>query len=353
MPRIAVYTIALDEIHFAERWATSVREADYLMVADTGSKDGTQQALKNLGVNVFEIGVKPWRFDDARNVAMGLLPHDVDVCLSMDMDELMAPGWRQELENAWTDQTTRLRYTYVHSFDSNDQPLISYSADKCHARWGYRWKRPVHETVFAVGDETVVTNMNVIMWQKQDTSKGTRGQYLPLLELSHKENSDCAQTLFWLAREYAYQNKSEQAIEHFKKFIKLPHAWSTEKSEAERWLSRLLPNDKIYWLRQSIASAPYRREPWLELADHYYHTCDWLNCYAASAEAIKITHKTGSYLDTAESWGSKPHDLAGIACWNLGLKATSAEHFTRAVEINPNDDRIKNNLAIVLGQLGE
>lgn len=350
--KISVYTIALNELNFTERWVNSVREADYLLVADTGSMDGTQQALKNLGVQVYDIGVKPWRFDDARNVAMSLLPHDADVCLSMDMDELMAPGWRQELESVWTPETTRLRYTYVHSFDANDQPMITYSADKCHARWGYRWNRPVHETVFAVGDETTVTNMNVTMWQKQDINK-SRGQYLPLLELSHKENSDCAQTLFWLAREYAYQNQQENAINHFKKFIQLPHAWSTEKSEAERWLSKLLPNDKVYWLRQSVASAPYRREPWLDLADHYYHTCDWINCWAMSAEAIGIKHKTGSYLDMVESWGAKPYDLAGIACWNLGLREKSAEYFQQAVDINPNDDRIRQNLEIVKSQIGQ
>lgn len=344
--RIAVYTIALDESNFAQRWADSVREADYLVVADTGSTDNTPQILTNLGVQVYKIGVKPWRFDDARNIALGLLPSDCDVCLSMDMDELMAPGWRGELEKSWIPGTTRLRYNYVHSFDNMDQPLVMYSADKCHSRWGYRWKRPVHETVFSSQDETIVTNMNMTMWQKQDPHKTSRAQYLPLLELSYQENPDCSQTLFWLAREHAYQNNIENSVELFKKFITMPHAWSIEKSEAERWLSRFLVNEKVYWLRTACNTAPFRREPWLELAEHYYHLCDWLNCLAASSEALKITNKTGSYLDSANAWGAKLWDLAGISCWNLQMWEKSVENFTQAVALDPMDQRLQNNLSI-------
>ena len=35
--KVAVYSIALNEAKFAERWADSAAEADYRVVADTGS----------------------------------------------------------------------------------------------------------------------------------------------------------------------------------------------------------------------------------------------------------------------------------------------------------------------------
>src|SRR5690348_5426988 len=84
--KVAVYTIALNEAAHAERWAASAVEADYRIVADTGSTDGTVERLTRAGVTVHSIRVRPWRFDVARNAAMALLPADVDVCLSMDMD---------------------------------------------------------------------------------------------------------------------------------------------------------------------------------------------------------------------------------------------------------------------------
>ena len=37
---------------------------------------------------------------------MALIPADVDVCLTMDMDEFLAPGWRPKLEAVWTPETT-------------------------------------------------------------------------------------------------------------------------------------------------------------------------------------------------------------------------------------------------------
>ena len=35
--KIAVYTIALNEENFVKRWFESAKEADYLLIADTGS----------------------------------------------------------------------------------------------------------------------------------------------------------------------------------------------------------------------------------------------------------------------------------------------------------------------------
>ena len=39
--KIAVYTIALNEEQFVETWYESAKNADYLLIADTGSTDAT------------------------------------------------------------------------------------------------------------------------------------------------------------------------------------------------------------------------------------------------------------------------------------------------------------------------
>src|SRR4029078_7297334 len=106
--KVAVYTIALNEAAHAERWANSAVDADYRIVADTGSTDDTVERLRRADVIVHRIAVRPWRFDDARNAAMALIPADVDVCCTMDMDRWCEPGWRAKLEAAWKPETTAL-----------------------------------------------------------------------------------------------------------------------------------------------------------------------------------------------------------------------------------------------------
>lgn len=148
--KIAVYTIALNEEDNVQQWYDSAKDADYLFIADTGSTDKTVRLAKKLGINVAKISIKPWRFDDARNAALALLPDNIDMCISLDMDEVLAPGWRKALESIDAD-VTQVDYKYTWSWRdpaSKTQPQVVYITNKVHARHGYRWKFLVHELPF-------------------------------------------------------------------------------------------------------------------------------------------------------------------------------------------------------------
>ena len=108
--KIAVYAISKNEEKFVERFCASAKDADLILIADTGSTDKTVELARSLGVTVYEISVLPWRFDKAKDTALNLVPADVDVCISLDLDEIMEPGWRKEIERVWQEDTTRLRY---------------------------------------------------------------------------------------------------------------------------------------------------------------------------------------------------------------------------------------------------
>jgi glycosyltransferase involved in cell wall biosynthesis len=148
--KIAVYTIALNEEDNVQEWYDSAKDADYLLIADTGSTDKTKRIAKKLGIKVVDISVKPWRFDDARNAALALLPDDIDMCISLDLDERLSEGWRKDLESI-DPSFTQLQYKYIWSWrdpQSRTQPQVVYLLNKVHARHGYRWKYLVHELVF-------------------------------------------------------------------------------------------------------------------------------------------------------------------------------------------------------------
>lgn len=56
---VAVYAISLNEEQHVRRFLESVREADVLVVADTGSTDGTVAALHERGAQVHRIAIRP------------------------------------------------------------------------------------------------------------------------------------------------------------------------------------------------------------------------------------------------------------------------------------------------------
>ena len=145
--KVCVYAICKNEAKFVRRWMDSMREADWVVVLDTGSDDGTPAMLRELGAQVTEEVISPWRFDVARNRSLELVPEEADICVCTDLDEVLRPGWRAALEAAWTENTRRARYRYTWNFNPDGSEGVVFWTDKIHARHGFRWVHPVHEVL--------------------------------------------------------------------------------------------------------------------------------------------------------------------------------------------------------------
>ena len=340
--KVAVYTITKNEEKFIRRWAESCQEADYRLIVDTGSTDNTVDVAIENDCYVETITISPWRFDDARNAALALLPDDIDLCIALDADEVLTPGWRQAIDKV-DPQVTRPRYKYVWSWNADGSEGLVYHGDKIHARKGYRWRHPVHEVVTPV-DTEVQGWVDLQIHHHPDNSK-SRSQYLPLLELAIRERPDDDRNQFYLGREYMFNNMNDKAKVHLLKHLELS-TWKPERATSMRYLSRVTP-DKEHWLLRACAEAPDRREPWVELSRFYYDHKKWAQCYSAALKALEIKQKPLEYLCEAESWGSLPHDLACVAGWNLEMKSSSISHGLSAYEAEPHNLRLKNNLSLL------
>lgn len=345
--KVAVYTIALNEAAHVERWANSAVDADYRIVADTGSTDETVARLINAGVTVHRIAVRPWRFDDARNAAMALLPDDVDVCCTMDMDRFLEPGWRPKLEAAWKPETTALycQTIYISSVD-DPRPLRQWPTKNFHHRWGYRFKRPVHEALVFTGErEVAATSDDLVMFEAQDLGKPTRGSYLPLMEVAYKEDPYDAQICFWLGRDLMWANQLDRAVQLLEHYLALPTStWGEERAEAMRYIARMLPDQRLVWLDKARMEAPHRREIWADLAEELHGRADWLNLFWACTNGIEKTRRSGSYLDDPNCWGFRLFDLGAIASWHLNAMDRAVEWGQMALELDPGNERLRNNL---------
>ena len=283
---------------------------------------------------------------------LALIPRDFDVCISLDLDEVLQPGWREEIERVWTAETTRLRYMFDWGAG------IAFYYEKIHARQGYMWHHPCHE--YPVPDGRITeswaqTDM-LLAVHKPDPTK-SRGQYLDLLALSVKEDPDCPRNAFYYARELSFHGQWEKSIEACETYLKLPRAiWMNERCYAYRVMGRCHselghPYDAERAFHLAAAEAPNTREPWCELAMLMYRQHRWAECFAYANRALQITDRQMVYTVDPEVWGAQPHDLASIAAWHLGLSSVSIEQAQLAVDKAPWDDRLQKNLQFVKGEL--
>lgn len=343
--KVAVYTIALNELQFVDRWFESAKDADYLLIADTGSTDGTVQRARELGINVIEIRVNPWRFDDARNAALSALPVDIDMCVSLDMDEIITPGWKEILEEAWSRGINRPRYKHIWSWNPDGTPGLEFSYDHIHGRKGFRWRHPVHECIYSYGIEEKQDWLEGIETHHHPDPTKSRSQYLPLLALSVKEDPYNDRNAFYYGRELYFYGRYEEAAEELKRHLSLPTArWAPERAASMRFIGKSLPNEAEKWFRRAIEEAPGRREPYVDLAKLYYQKQDWERCLEVCDAALEITEKPLEYLCEADAWGSGPYDYGSIAAYRLGQYKKALNYAKKALTFEPENERLKSNI---------
>lgn len=263
--KVVVYAICKNEAQFVDRWMDSMGEADQVVVLDTGSEDDTVERLRARGALAEVEVISPWRFDVARNRSMELVPEDADICVCTDLDEVFHPGWRARLEEAWLPEAGQATYRYTWSFNPDGSEGVTFWYEKAHARHGYQWVHPVHEVLKWMGTgrpgPTVVAE-GVQLDHHPDPSK-SRGQYLPLLELSVQEDPEDDRNVHYLGREYMYRGRWDDCIRTLKRHLTMPSAtWRDERAASMRYIAKSYLNkgeraQARDWYLRAIAEAPH------------------------------------------------------------------------------------------------
>lgn len=351
--KVCAYSVCKNEEKFVDRWVDSMQEADIIIVTDTGSTDNTVEKLRQRGVIVYIDVIKPWRFDKARNSCLKNIPEDVDICVSTDLDEVFEPGWRENLERAWTPGTKRAHYHFTWSFKADGSPGVTFMYDRIHARHDYEWVNPTHECLSYLGNEKEIYAWcpDVRLQHYPDPAKD-RSFNLPLLELAIEERPNDVRNYHYLGREYMYAGMWNKCIDTLTKHVTMPNSyWRDEKSASMRFIARAfraLNNDveAKSWLYRAIAETPYAREPYVEMARLMYDKKDWIGLYHIVNDGLSIKERT-SYMNETWSWDFTLYDYGAIACYNIGLKDKALEYAKTAYDMSPDDERLKNNFELI------
>ena len=345
---VTVYAISKNEEKFVSRWAKSMREADYVVVLDTGSVDGTVEALRKEGVTVKSAEIVPWRFDKARNESLKLVPPETDVCVCTDLDEVFEEGWREKLEKSWTQNTKQGRYRYVWSHLDSGEAGVEFYIEKMHVLKGFRWVNPVHEILAYSGrDYSSVTIKDVTLHHYPDDKK-SRSSYLPLLELAVKENPENDRNMHYLGREYMFYRMYDKAIDTLTGHLALPSAtWADERAASMRYIARcrLALNQTALaecWFLRAIAEAPNVREAYVEYSRLLYDRKDWHGVIFFLNKALEIKNRSVSYINVPQSWGALPYDLISLAYYFTYDYDNALRFVDEAIKLS-DEKRLKEN----------
>ena len=351
--KVYVYAISKNEEKFVNRWMNSVSEADKVFVLDTGSTDKTVKKLKEKGAIVKSKKIEPFRFDVARNLSLEMVPKDADICVCIDLDEVLEKGWRKKLEEIWNEDTNRLRYNYNWSFDKYNNPSVNFYIEKIHSRNNYKWTHPVHEVLTYLKDnEKFITTDEITVNHYPDSTK-SRSSYLPLLELSVKENPNDDRNMHYLGREYMFYGKWNESIDTLIKHLNMKNAtWKDERCASMRFISRCYTNLNRYdearmWLDKAIKEAPYLRDSFVERALLEYRLNNFDEVIKYCLETLKLQKNTKSYINEVFSYDYTIYDLLSIAYFYKNEFDLALKNVNIALKLSPDDERLKNNKKII------
>jgi len=156
-PRVSLCLIARDEARLLpDCLASAAPFVDEIVLADTGSTDGTRRIAGDAGAIVVH---HPWTddFAAARNTALAACTGDW--ILSLDADERLAPGAGERIREAVGCDDIDAFLLTLHNAGRLDAPPAEVVAGPARLGEpfrvlrllrnvdGLRWERPIHETV--------------------------------------------------------------------------------------------------------------------------------------------------------------------------------------------------------------
>jgi glycosyltransferase involved in cell wall biosynthesis len=309
--RVAVYMICKDESRFIERAVKSAAKADEIVVCDTGSTDDTLTKLKALNLpnlKVYSINISPWRFDDARNAALALVDPTIDLCISLDADEVLSDGFIEALQALEGVQPlTQINHSFMTNWtweQPNAAPSITrHFHERIHSRIGFRWIHPVHEKLVARTAINVLWMTDLLMIQYPDASK-SRSSYLYMLEQAVLEDPTDWKLWSFMAQEYADRRQYDRVDYALNKAAECPNvdqvfiAWRRGGNA----LARMKTDEAEMHYMTAAMRAPNLREAWIMLADLYHSQARADDEMFALIRALKCTTETQGYLRSEAAW---------------------------------------------------
>lgn len=329
--KIVVYAIAKNEDENVAGFVSSAEEADLIIVGVDKNDVKTKEELIFHSCSVIDLPDEPFRFDHARNFVLKSIPQDVDVCISLDLDERLEKGWRKKIENVWKKETTRLHYWLQWS----DKSKFYY--DRIHARLGYEWRHANHEAIYSIVANEVHAQSDLTVYHLRDEKKD-RSKNIKLLELAVKEEPKSARMLWYLAREYYYEGRYDESVISFREYLKIAD-WPQERAWARIFLAHMTGEDAYF--HAAIRECEDYRDPYFEYAKHLHENGKNKQALDHIQKAVRIFNGRESFIESNGAYTEEIHLFHYKLLKLLGRQGELEQALLKAARINPQNEEVR------------
>jgi glycosyltransferase involved in cell wall biosynthesis len=354
--KIAVYSIALNEAKHVERWYNSAKDADLVLLADTGSVDETVAIAESLGISTHRISINPWRFDEARNTSLALIPNDFDVCIQLDLDEILKDNWRALVEEAFISGNIWPTYDLVLERYPDGKPRVTLEHFKVHPRHGFTWKYPIHELLVPLEQRDFNRKKISLEIEHIPDNSKSRSSYLPQLKSAVQQMPNDWRMNHYLTRELFFYKDWLNVLRAALKALKIEGGWNVERSSTCIWASEASLNLDLFELAKDFAhratmEAPDFYEAWLWRAHIAHLEGNWRSCYEFAVKQFELK-KQSHHLVQADAWEWRGLDLLALSSYKLGDFAQAVKFGESAARHSPENYRLQQNLIFYKDALG-
>lgn len=340
MISISLCMIVKNECETLPRCLDSVAGiADEIIIADTGSTDGTQDAARRYTDRIFSFD---WcdDFSAARNFAFSKAK--MDYCMWLDADDVILERDRElllELKRTLEPDTDVVMLRYRSAAPEGGTPALSYYRERLLRRAaGFRWEGAIHEVITPRG-KIVYSDASVT---HAKTGIGDPWRNLRIFEkllAGGRELSPREQ--FYYARELTYHGRDEEAAEQFRSFLDSGRGWVENEIEACLNLSACLlrlgrSEDAFTALVRSFRFGMPRAEICCELGRFFSDRGDYATArfWYEHALAAPDGARSGGFSLT-DCRGYIPYLGLCVCAWRLGDAALSRSYNDMAGQIKP------------------
>jgi glycosyltransferase involved in cell wall biosynthesis len=363
--KISHSTIVKNEERVISRCIDSIKDVvSEFVIVDTGSSDDSVALIENKVGKCYHTS---WEGDYAKARNFGVKLCQGDWVFVLDADEWLLPESAKNLKKILANTPEDVWEILVRVQDYTDPSMIPtyivYGHRLFRNNKGILWGGKGHEALTTPLNHRIQDSRIVVMHDKTPNAvspiapkKNELAQVFVENFLTDIKNGvNVARSMFYLAQTYMSRLQYIEAIEWFLKYFEISN-WKDERYQARYYCARCYMYLGEFTLAREMMLDAYeerddRNEGEMVLGEvafkqkKYKQALMWFTLAKDKMEYCKEHGLPDTLLFLeGRAYTYQPYDWLAIVYWQLGDKENARKYTLKALEILPNDERLKGNL---------